>query len=61
MKTVLAILKKVTFAGFLLYGYNFIATNFGLILPINVITLLLITVLCSPALLALFLFKIIVL
>ena len=61
MKNVLAILKKVTFTGFLLYGYNFIATNFGLILPINVITLFLITVLGSPALLALVLFKIIVL
>lgn len=55
------IIKRVIISGFLLYGYNLIAVNFNMILPINFITLLSITFLGAPALLALVLFKILIL
>ncbi len=61
MKKILALLKKVTFAGFLIYGYNLIAVNFDLMLPINFITLSFISFLGSPALVAFVLFKILIL
>ena len=58
MKKLFDIIKRVIISGFLLYGYNLIAVNFNMILPINFITLLSITFLGAPALLALVLFKI---
>lgn len=61
MKKILELVKKIVISGFLLYGYNLIAVNFNMILPINIITILSITFLGSPALFALVLFKILVL
>ncbi len=61
MKKLFDIIKRVIISGFLLYGYNLIAVNFNMILPINFITLLSITFLGAPALLALVLFKILIL
>lgn len=61
MKKIVGIVKKIVISGFLLYGYNLIAVNFNMILPINFITLLSITFLGAPALFALVLFKILVL
>ena len=61
MKKLFDIIKRVIISGFLLYGYNLIAVNFNMILPINFITLLSITFLSAPALLALVLFKIFIL
>ena len=50
MKKLFDIIKRVIISGFLLYGYNLIAVNFNMILPINFITLLSITFLGAPAL-----------
>lgn len=61
MKKLFDIIKRVIISAFLLYGYNLIAVNFNMILPINFITLLSITFLGAPALLALVLFKILIL
>lgn len=61
MKKIVGLVKKIVISGFLLYGYNLIAVNFNMILPINLITILSITFLGSPALFALVLFKILIL
>ncbi len=61
MKKIVGIVKKIVISGFLLYGYNLIAVNFNMILPINFITLFSVTFLGAPALIALVLFKILIL
>ncbi len=61
MDKILNFLKKIVFSAFLLYGYNLIATNFNMIIPINVITILFVSMLGAPGLFALILFKITVL
>lgn len=61
MKKIIELFKKVVVNGFLLYGYNLIAVNFNMILPINLVTLLSITLLGTPALIALVLFRILIL
>ncbi len=58
MKKIMIILKKVVISGFLLYGYNLIAVNFNMTLPINFITLFAVFFLGTPAMVALILFKI---
>ena len=58
MKKIMIILKKVVISGFLLYGYNLIAVNFNMTLPINFITLFAVVFLGTPAMVALILFKI---
>lgn len=57
----LSLIKKVIISAFILYGYNLIAVNFNMTVPINIYTLSFITFLGSPALIALILFKIIAL
>ena len=61
MKFMLFVVKKIILSAFILYGYNLIAVNFNMIIPINVYTLGFITLLGSPALIALVLFKILAL
>lgn len=61
MKFILFVVKKIILSAFILYGYNLIAVNFNMIIPINVYTLGFITLLGSPALIALVLFKILAL
>lgn len=61
MDKILNCLKKVIFSAFLLYGYNLIAANFNLVIPINVITVLFVSFLGAPGMFALILFKITVL
>lgn len=61
MKFILFLVKKIILSAFILYGYNLIAVNFNMIIPINVYTLGFITFLGSPALIALVLFKILAL
>ena len=58
MKKIIKIMKKVVISGFLLYGYNLIAVNFNMTLPINFITLFAVFFLGTPAMVALILFKI---
>lgn len=61
MLKIIEYMRKIVFSAFLLYGYNIIASNFNLVIPINVVTVLLLTVLGAPGLFALVLFKITVL
>lgn len=61
MKYIVAFIKKFILSGFILYGYNLIAVNFNMIIPINYITVGLMTILGAPVLVALVLFKILVL
>lgn len=55
------LVKRVVLSAFILYGYNLIAVNFNMTVPINIYTLSFVTFLGSPALIALILFKIIAL
>ena len=57
----ISLIKKIIVSGFILYGYNIIAVNFNVTIPINFYTLSFVTCLGSPALIALILFKIVVL
>lgn len=61
MKNILEIIKKVILGFVILYSYNLIAVNFNMVIPINIITVLLITILGSPSLIALILLKMIIL
>lgn len=61
MKNIMLLIKKIVLSAFVLYGYNLIAVNFNMIIPINYITVGLMTVLGAPVLVALVLFKILVL
>ncbi len=60
MKNVLLLMKKIIMSYIILYGYNLIAVNFNMVIPINVITILLITFLGVPSLLALLLLRIVI-
>lgn len=46
---IIKILKKIVFVVILLYSFNLIAVKFGIIIPINYITVLLTTLLDIPA------------
>jgi len=59
MKKILNLLKRILFSFVILYGFNTIGSNFNLIIPINLITLLLITFLGFPALFSLVLLLVI--
>lgn len=61
MKKLKIIVRNVVLAAFILYGYNLIAVNFNMMVPVNFITLGSVTFLGAPALIALVLFKIIIL
>jgi len=55
LKKILSLIKKIVFSVFLIYGFNLIASPLNLIIPINLITVGLITILGVPALLSLIL------
>ena len=61
MKVVLKFLKNVILSSFILYGYNLIAANFNMMIPINLYTVLFISMLGAPGVAALVFFKILVL
>lgn len=61
MKIVIKIVKKIILSAFLLYGYNLIAVNFNMIIPINIYTIGSVSILGVPSILALLLFKLFVL
>lgn len=44
-KKILNIIKKILFSFVILYGFNTIGSNFNLVIPINFITISLVTVL----------------
>lgn len=59
MKKLFSLLKRIIFSFVVLYGFNTIAGNFSLVIPINIITVSLITVLGLPALFSLVLLLVI--
>ena len=59
MKKLFSLLKRIIFSFVILYGFNTIASNFSLVIPINIITVSLITVLGFPALFSLVLLLVI--
>lgn len=61
MKNIIELLKKIIMSYIVLYGFNLIAANFNMLIPINLITVLLVTILGVPSLIALVLLKIVVL
>lgn len=54
-------MKKIIFSAFLLYGYNLIAVEFNMLIPINIITVIMVSILGAPAIFALILYKLAVL
>ena len=61
MKKIVTIVKHIVISGFLLYGYNLIAVNFNMMIPINYITLIIASILGAPGLIVLILFKVLIL
>ena len=61
MKNILNLVKRVVLSFAILYTYNLIAVNFNMVIPINIITISLITILGVPSLIALILFRIVIL
>lgn len=59
-KIMVKIIKRIVMSVFLLYGYNLIAAPLGFIIPINLITVLLLSLLGIPALLSLIVVLIVV-
>lgn len=60
IKYVFRLIKKVILSSFLLYGYNLIAAPLGFIIPINIITISLLSILGIPSLLSLIIVLILV-
>lgn len=50
LKKLYSLLKKIVISAFALYGYNLIAAPTGLIIPINIITISILTLLGIPSL-----------
>ena len=50
MKELLAVLKKIVFSVVILYSYNMLAKSLNMIIPINLATILTITIFGTPAL-----------
>ena len=51
-KKILKLMKKIIVSAFFIYGYNIIAAPLSLIIPINLITVLAVSLLGIPALLS---------
>lgn len=60
MKYIVSVLKKIILGFIVLYGYNMIAVQFNMIMPINILTVLLVSFLGFPALFALVLLFVLV-
>lgn len=52
LKKILKVLKKIIVSAFFIYGYNLIAAPLNLIIPINLITVLAVSLFGIPALLS---------
>lgn len=55
IKKLVSLIKRIIVSAFILYGYNLIAAPLNIIIPINVITVLLLSIFGIPALLSLIL------
>lgn len=58
MKNIIIILKRLILSAFVLYSYNLISVNFNMVVPINYYTTGIVFFLGAPGLIALVLFKI---
>lgn len=61
MRKIFYFIKKFVLSFFILFGFNFFAINFNLLVPINFITTFIVYLLGIPGLVVLILFKMIVL
>ena len=61
MRNIFYFIKKFVVSFFILFGFNFFAINFNLLVPINFITTFIVYLLGIPGLVVLILFKMIVL
>lgn len=59
MKLIIKIIKRIILSVIILYGYNLIASRFNLIIPINLMTVGLISILGFPILFVFVLLKVI--
>lgn len=57
MKFIFIIIKRIILSMFILYGFNLLAVNFNLMVPINYITTSIVLILGFPGLFLLVLFK----
>ena len=53
LKIMFKIIKRIVISSFLLYGYNLLVQPIGLIIPINIFTVGILSILGVPALLCL--------
>ena len=60
IKKIYDIIKKIIFSIVLLYGYNLIAEPINVIIPINIFTIGIITIMGFPALFALIIIHILI-
>ena len=59
-KKLFNLIKRIVISAFVLYGYNLLVTPINLIIPINVITVSLLTIFGLPALFSLIIILIVV-
>lgn len=53
LKKIFQVLKKIVFSMLLIYGYNLIAVPLGILVPLNILTILYVSIFGVPALLSL--------
>lgn len=58
LKTIYKYLQKFILGAFILYSYNMIAVNFNMIIPINLWTVLFVSIFDFPALVTLVILKV---
>ena len=59
-KKLFNLIKRIVISAFVLYGYNLLVTPINLIIPINIITVTLLTIFGLPALFSLIIILIVV-
>ena len=57
MKNIIMVVKRIVMSYLILYGFNLIAVNFNMVIPINIITVSTVTILGVPALIGLMLLR----
>lgn len=60
LKKLYNLLKRIVISAFALYGYNLIAAPTGLIVPINIITISILTILGLPSLIFLIIILVVI-
>ena len=60
LNTIVGLVKKTVVSSFLLYGYNLLSISLGILIPINIFTLLVLVVFGYPSLFSLILIQILI-